>query len=104
MNGQTQTFDVSMYSREQINQWLEFHRTRNGNEIVRLMEPSHTETPSVQGVWTPFTNKPFETATRKFPIPNYFSSDIKPSATQKILELFEKQKQLGDIKNVAEVK
>jgi large subunit ribosomal protein L43 len=93
-----------MYSREQINQWLEFHRTRNGNEIVRLMEPSHTENPSVQGVWTPFTNKPFEAATRKYPIHHYLANDIKPTATQKIIELFEKQRQLSDAKNVSQVK
>lgn len=37
--------------------WLEHLRTRSGQEIVRLRKQQHTDTPSIQGIWTPWTNK-----------------------------------------------
>lgn len=69
-------------------------RTQNGDtSAVRLRKHWHTECPSIQGPWTPFTFKH-----PKFNIATYpnaeFSQPLnkEQSASEKLLELFEKQK------------
>ena len=72
--------------------WLEFLRTRKGGVLMRLLKKQKTHMPSVQGVWTPFTNKPSWLATERFPSPKLSTpADFEPSATDKILKLFEEQ-------------
>lgn len=57
LNGNRETFSVENQSKEEISKWIEYMRTRSGAQIQRLRKPWHTENPSIQGVWHPFSNK-----------------------------------------------
>lgn len=57
VNGNRETFSVENQSKEEISKWIEYMRTRSGAQIQRLRKPWHTENPSIQGVWHPFSNK-----------------------------------------------
>jgi len=56
VNGDRQWMEVANYSREDIIKWMELLRTQfhNGSSL-RLRKLWHTEFPSIQGPWTPFT-------------------------------------------------
>jgi large subunit ribosomal protein L43 len=97
VNGSEQVFDIHQYSREQVQKWLEFHRTRNGKTIMRLIEPQHTDNPSVQGIWTPFMNKPTSASTKQYPSDDKtVHVTIEPTQTEKIVRLYNEQQ----VKNI----
>ena len=88
MNGSHQTLNLNEHSRESLLKWLEFMRTRKGDTLVRLIKNQKTHTPSIQGVWTPFTNKRPELALENFPSPN-LSTPLNPikTATEHIKDI-----------------
>jgi large subunit ribosomal protein L43 len=87
-----QNHSVSQYTREKIKDWLEFMRTRKGDVLVRLLKKQQTHMPSIQGVWTPFTNKPTWASVEKFPSDKLSEPLVKPaSATQKLIDLANKK-------------
>lgn len=56
VNGDRQWMDVANYSREDVVKWMELLRTQFHNgPSLRLRKLWHTEFPSIQGPWTPFT-------------------------------------------------
>ncbi|CAD5118351.1 DgyrCDS7061 [Dimorphilus gyrociliatus] len=57
LNGNTVVKNINCLNPDDIMKWLEHLRTRSGIEIVRLRKSQHTDSPSIQGVWTPWTNK-----------------------------------------------
>lgn len=58
VNGETHWMSVAAYTREDIVQWMELLRTQYHNgSSHRLLKLWHTDFPSVQGPWTPFTFK-----------------------------------------------
>lgn len=80
--------DVHQFSREKLNKWLEFMRTRKGDTIVRILKKQKTHNPSIQGVWNPFTNKMPSRAIENFPSDNLNKPlAIEKTATEKIMEL-----------------
>lgn len=58
VNGETHWMSIANYSREDIIQWMELLKTQyhNGPDY-RLFKLWHTDFPSIQGPWTPFTFK-----------------------------------------------
>ncbi|GAB1604278.1 39S ribosomal protein L43, mitochondrial-like [Argonauta hians] len=56
LNGYFESFNVHQKDKDEISKWVEYMRTRSGVQIQRLRKPWHTENPSIQGVWHPFTN------------------------------------------------
>ncbi len=53
----------------------------------------HTEKPSIQGPWTPFTHKSPESNLVVFPDDKLSQPlDIEKTATEKLMELFKEQK------------
>lgn len=69
---------------------MEHLRTRSGEQIQRLKKPWHTDTPSIQGVWTPFTNRDSKYNLVDYPCPEL--SQFKPpdtSATERLLQMAE---------------
>ena len=88
MNGSVQSMDVHMYSRDRLKRWLEFMRARKGDTIVRLLKKQKTVTPSIQGVWNPFTNKNAQLAIDTFPSEKFSRPvTIEKSTSELILEL-----------------
>ena len=80
--------DIHQYTRERLLKWLEFMRTRKGDTLVRLLKKQQTHYPSIQGVWTPFTNKQPFLAVEKFPSEKFRDPlDKEKTAVDRILEL-----------------
>lgn len=88
VNGGKEKIVVNNYTREEVCQWAEHLRTRSGHEIIRFNKPWHTENPSIQGIWTPFTNKDSKLNVTEFPSEELsrFNTGI-PSATDRLLEM-----------------
>lgn len=116
LNGQRQWMNIRNFSATEINWWLEILRTRfyflykksfnliflsfrSGYELTQLLSNNNVLTPSVQGVWNPFLNKPNDLLQKEFPNEerSAFISDRK-SATMQLLEMMEKFKVDNDNK------
>ncbi|KFM73708.1 39S ribosomal protein L43, mitochondrial, partial [Stegodyphus mimosarum] len=88
LNGHVQYRSFPKDSREQIVKWVEFALTQSGFPISRFIKNQHTDTPSIQGVWTPFTNKPTWLNITEFPNEELSeTSSFWPSATEQLLEI-----------------
>lgn len=81
-------------SNEEIIKWVDLLRGQNGNSSAyRLRKMWHTDKPSIQGPWTPFTHKSPEVNLVVFPDEKLSQPmDVQTTATEKLLELFKQQK------------
>lgn len=93
LNGERQWIPLSNCHREHVNWWIQSLLTRQGDPQWRLIKRMHSDSPSIQGIWTPFTNKPLDRVTRTYPDRNLVDMEF-PSvnATEQIRDLFKKQK------------
>lgn len=82
-------------NQEGVTKWLNLLLTQNGNSsALRLRRMSHTEIPSIQGAWTPYTHANPALNTTTFPAEELSKPvDIEKSATDILLEYFAEQKQ-----------
>ncbi|KRT80435.1 hypothetical protein AMK59_6986 [Oryctes borbonicus] len=94
LNGDRQYINCYSYTCEEVTKWLNLLKTQTGtNEGIRLRKLWHTDHPSIQGPWTPYTFRDPALNLANFP-----NEELgKPlhqtqSATEKLLEIFEKQK------------
>ena len=63
---------------------------------MRFKKCQHTDYPTIQGVWTPFTHQPPELNLAQFPNEELSKPKVVPiSATEQLIEIF-KQQQLKD--------
>lgn len=88
LNGERDDLRVNDHSCEELVKWIEHLRTRSGFPIVKLRKFWHTDHPSIQGFWTPFTNRPTEQNLLQFP--NEEMSKFKsvfPTATEQLQQL-----------------
>ncbi|OAD52087.1 39S ribosomal protein L43, mitochondrial, partial [Eufriesea mexicana] len=95
LNGETHWICVAQYSREDVIQWMELLKTQyhNGPDY-RLMKLWHTDFPSIQGPWTPFTFKDPSLNQVEFPdkkVGKYI--EVKPTATEELIRLFHEQQE-----------
>ena len=92
MNGNEKYISLSEKSSAEICQWINHLRTISGKEENRLVKTWKTENPSIQGVWTPYTNKDPVHSTIKYPSesPDFLFKPREKSATEKIIEMAEK--------------
>lgn len=64
-----------------------------GDDLIRLRKPQHTHNPSIQGTWTPFTNKPSELNVTVFPDKKLSEAyRFKKSATEILQEAADKHR------------
>lgn len=93
LGGQRQWIPLSNCHREHVNWWVHSLLTQQGDPQWRLIKQMHTDTPSVQGIWTPFTNKPLDRIQRNYPDPQLVEMEFSPvTATEQIRALFDEQK------------
>lgn len=94
VNGDRQWVNCRNNTSEEIRKWIELLRGQNGDSsALRLRKMWHTDRPSIQGPWTPFTHRSPELNLVTFPQANLSRPlDVKQSATEKLIELFEQQK------------
>lgn len=85
--------NIRNFSREEVYKYLNLLSTESGRPEARLKCYTMSAFPSVQGVWTPFTNKDHKLNTATFPNKDLSQpANIPPSATELLLELYKKQK------------
>ncbi|NP_001016727.1 39S ribosomal protein L43, mitochondrial [Xenopus tropicalis] len=58
LNGAVREEGINSKSAEEIVQLMQKLANQSGLDIIRIRKPYHTDSPSVQGQWHPFTNKP----------------------------------------------
>ncbi|XP_014279921.1 large ribosomal subunit protein mL43 [Halyomorpha halys] len=102
LNGQKEYINCHNFNKDEVNKWLHLLLSRSGKEVMRYRKMWHTETPSIQGIWTPFTFKDPKLNLASFPLNVYWGPpNPKPTATEIIMEMFRKQqledKETGDI-------
>lgn len=78
VNGERHYMNFHNFTRDNTNKWLNFLRTRVGIKTIRFRKLQHTELPSIQGVWSPFTNKSPELNITSFP--NVSDNNLKRNA------------------------
>lgn len=100
MSGDRQVVYCRDYSKEEIGKWLELLRTQSGDKTnLRYRKMWHTENPSIQGPWTPFTHKDPVNNLATFPNEKLSQAvKLEPTATEKLIELFQQQ-QIASLEN-----
>jgi len=94
VNGYKEEVNISRCSKDEIAQWIGLMKGRAGTQIVRLRKEWHTDNPSIQGIWHPFMFKDTAvnvTDKRDRSLSEHVSHF--KSATQKVQEMFEHQRQ-----------
>lgn len=88
LNGNWHWMNLRDMKADQMLEWLNYHVERSGEELKRLRKPSHTDWPSIQGVWTPYTNLPPHLATTQWPNKERgeFTSNL-TTGTEQVLKL-----------------
>lgn len=94
VNGEREWVNCRNYSHEEMIKWVDLlHKQSRDNGVTRYRKMWHTKKPSIQGPWTPFTHKSPDLNLVVFPDEKLSQPlDIQQSASEKLLELFEKQK------------
>lgn len=94
VNGERQWINCRNNTNEEITKWIELLRGQNGDSsALRLRKMWHTEQPSIQGVWSPFTHQNPQHNLTTFPVEQLSKPlDVQQSATEKLIEIFAQQK------------
>ncbi|XP_007424993.1 39S ribosomal protein L43, mitochondrial [Python bivittatus] len=58
LNGTVKEEPLTSKTAEEIADIIQKMVNQSGLEIIRIRKPFHTDNPSIQGQWHPFTNKP----------------------------------------------
>ncbi|XP_060624267.2 large ribosomal subunit protein mL43 [Anolis sagrei] len=58
LNGTVKEETLNKKTADEIAQLIQKLADQSGLEIIRIRKPFHTDNPSIQGQWHPFTNKP----------------------------------------------
>lgn len=92
LNGEREVISCHNFSSQQMVKWLNLYTTRSGIPLMRYIKMFHTECPSIQGVWSPFTNMNPALNVTQFPSEE-LSKPLKEekSATEELLELIKNQ-------------
>ncbi|XP_023014744.1 mitochondrial ribosomal protein L43 [Leptinotarsa decemlineata] len=100
LNGDQQWLSCRNFTREEIMKWLNLFKTQQKNHTgTRIRKLFHTDHPSIQGPWTPFTFR--NPALNLAVFPNEKLSEpenLDKSSVDELVELFKKQK-LEELEN-----
>ncbi|XP_051883673.1 39S ribosomal protein L43, mitochondrial isoform X2 [Pristis pectinata] len=58
LNGAVREESLSSKTAREVAQLIQKMATQSGLDKIRIRKPYHTDSPSVQGQWNPFINKP----------------------------------------------
>ncbi|XP_060698252.1 39S ribosomal protein L43, mitochondrial [Hemiscyllium ocellatum] len=58
LNGSVREEPLNRKTAEEVGQLIQKLASQSGLDIIRIRKPYHTDNPSIQSQWTPFTNKP----------------------------------------------
>ncbi|XP_014248775.1 39S ribosomal protein L43, mitochondrial [Cimex lectularius] len=93
LNGQKDYINCHNFSKEEVYKWINLFTQRSGKEVMRYRKNWQTNNPSIQGIWTPTKFRDPKLNLTVFPIEGLNGpKNPKPTATQLLLEMFEKEK------------
>ncbi|CAG9864048.1 unnamed protein product [Phyllotreta striolata] len=94
LNGDSQWLNCRNFTKEEIQKWLELlKRQQINHDGQRIRKLWHTDHPSIQGPWTPFTFRDPQLNLATFPDERLSKSDVIASTSQdELVEMFKKQK------------
>ncbi|KAM6950998.1 large ribosomal subunit protein mL43 [Aplochiton taeniatus] len=58
LNGNVREEIITCKTSQQISELITKLTNQSGLDIIRIRKPFHTDSPSIQGQWHPFTNRP----------------------------------------------
>ncbi|XP_059803009.1 39S ribosomal protein L43, mitochondrial [Hypanus sabinus] len=58
LNGAVREESLHTKTAPEVAQLMQKMTTQSGLDIIRIRKPFHTDSPSIQGQWNPFVNKP----------------------------------------------
>ena len=67
VNGEKENFSCHNFTSDEMSKWISYLTTRSGNPSIRFRKFQHTDYPTIQGVWNPFTHQAPELNTAEFP-------------------------------------
>lgn len=93
LNGDKQWISCRNLTKVEILKWLNLLKNQQRNAIgTRLRKLQHTENPSIQGPWTPYTFRNPELNLTEFPNEKLSAAEQGKTATDELIELFKRQK------------
>jgi len=93
LNGERSVISCHNFTSQQMVKWLNLYTTRSGIPLMKYLKMWHTECPSVQGVWSPFTNMDPALNVTRFPSEEFSKPAWEEkSATEELLEMVKNQK------------
>lgn len=99
MNGTKRSINLANLSRDGVLGEVNLLRTQSGLDIVRIRKQWHTDSPSIQGHWHPFYNKPTELNVDNFPTASpTFSKPERRRLPNMTEELIQELKELKELK------
>jgi len=88
LNGGREWLPLENMKKEEVAKWLEVLRTSAGYGEMHYRSYHHTDTPSIQGAWTPFVHKSPEQNLATFPQEDINPANMPPSATDIIKKMY----------------
>ncbi|KAJ8950450.1 hypothetical protein NQ318_010327 [Aromia moschata] len=94
LNGDAQWISCRNFTQEEISKWMNLLKTQsNNNTGTRLKKLWHTDHPSIQGPWTPYTFRDPKLNLVEFPNTEWSQpADMTNTSQDDLVELFKKQK------------
>ncbi|XP_076253201.1 mitochondrial ribosomal protein L43 [Rhynchophorus ferrugineus] len=98
LNGDTQWVNARNFTEDEILKWLQLLKTQSSDKTgIRLRKLLHTDHPSVQGPWTPYTFRDPKLNLAEFPSPELAGPHVvETTATEELLEMYKNQ-QIEDV-------
>ena len=92
VNGDRRWMSMKNFSEEEVRKWLNLITKQAGDtEPIRYRKNWHTDMPSIQGAWTPWTHKAPEELFSQYPNKDQGEKlDLPETATEKLLRLYGK--------------
>lgn len=93
LNGEREVISCHNFTSQEMVKWLSLYSTRSGIPLMRYIKMWHTDCPSIQGVWSPFTNMDPALNTVQFPSEELSRPvHVEKSATEELLEMIKDKK------------
>nr|CAG4642120.1 EOG090X0FS9 [Eurycercus lamellatus] len=96
LNGEREYLSCHEFNRAEVLKWISYLTTRSGIPTMRFRKYQHTDYPTIQGVWNPFTHQAPELNLAQFPHETLSKPiHMEPTATEQLVEIF-KRTQIKD--------
>lgn len=103
LNGHTDYINCQNYSRDEVAKYIEYLRAKSGFPIIRFRKFWHTDSPSVQGVWTPFTHIDTDINVMSFPNESLSAArKLEPTATDLVRQARKERDSKFNLPNIVD--